>query len=404
MIPRHSLPFSAGKFIRMMFSGPDINISDFEKACADSLGVREVVALPSVRGGIHMTVLAGMLPRGNVVGPVYTCDTVHLALALSGVHSHLVDTSPDSFLMSPEAIRKVAGPECVLLLSEVYGIPYGLKFFEEKSGMQSNLRILDLAMCIASPERMKQLEPKDVALFSFGWGKPMYAGWGGIACFRDPELAGRVRDIRDRWTVGESLALSFRRVCRSLFRVTVNQRGVYGLWHQRQLYHLYGALTHRCNRNAEKGCAFSSAAVSEQGSRPEWTRPMTPLNRKLALHNMRNAMRDIKLRLNQAEIYYRLLVETGIVRGPNIDGLPQSHFPIRVTPEVRDRMCDFLRGKGIDTGKLFPFPRGLDRSSYPNAAKAADEVVTLPLGPYITFNEVKIIAECVKDGLRALGC
>jgi len=306
--------------------------------------------------------------------------------------------------MSPGEIRNVAGPECVLLLSEVYGIPYHPQLIEEKSGIKPHLRILDLAMCIPSLERMKQLKPKDVALFSFGWGKPMYAGWGGIACFHDPELAGRVRDIRDRWNLGESLALSFGRACRTFFRVIANQRSIYRISHQRHLYHLYEAVRLKRNQNAKKRCAPPNPAFSEREASPEWTRPMTPLNRKLALNNMRNAMRDIKLRRNQAEIYYRLLVEPGLVSGTNINCLPQSHFPIRVTPDVRDRMRDFLRGKGIDTGKLFPFPCGLDRSSYPNASKAADEVVTLPLGPSITSDEIKLIAECVKDGLRAPGC
>jgi hypothetical protein len=214
-----------------------------------------------------------------------------------------------------------------------------------------------------------------------------------------------VRDIRDRWNLGESPGLAVSHACMALFRVTANQRGIYGLWHQR---YLYGAVASRREQDlrmsAQKGCAHPAPAISEQELRLEWTRPMTQLNRKLALHNLRNAMRDIKLRRDQAEIYYRSLVEPGLVRGPNINGLPQSHFPIRVASDVRDRLRDYLRGKGVDTGKLFPFPCGLDRNSYPNAAKAADEVITLPLGPGIIFDEVKMIAERIKDALRSLGC
>ena len=310
--------------------------------------------------------------------------------------------------MSPESVGTVTEPDCALLLSELYGIPYDLETIEKKGGIQSRLRILDLAMCIPSPERMKQLETKDVALFSFGWGKPMYAGWGGIACIRDPELADRVREIRDRWSLGESLSLGIRRACLTLFRVTANQRSIYGLWHQRHLYRLYGSVK-SLRRNdkqlsARKGYVPPAQIISEQELRPEWTRPMTPLSRRLALHNLSNAMRNIELRRNQAEAYYRLLVEPGIVPGPSNNGLPQSHFPIRLPSAIRDRLCDFLRGRGVDTGKLFPFPCGLARSLYPNAAEAADMVVTLPLGPALTLDEVKMVAECVKDGLQALGC
>jgi dTDP-4-amino-4,6-dideoxygalactose transaminase len=70
---------------------------------------------------------------------------------------------------------------------------------------------------------------------------------------------------------------------------------------------------------------------------------------------------------------------------------------------VRNRMCDYLRGRGIDTSTLFPFPVDLSRDCYPHAAEAADEVVTLPLGPTIGLHEVRMVSRCVKDGLRRLG-
>jgi hypothetical protein len=36
-------------------------------------------------------------------------------------------------------------------------------------------------------------------------------------------------------------------------------------------------------------------------------------------------------------------------------------------------------------------------------AKAADEVIALPLGPNITLDEVQMVSRCVKNGLRTLG-
>jgi dTDP-4-amino-4,6-dideoxygalactose transaminase len=328
-------------------------------------------------------------------------------MALSGTQMRLVDSSPGAFLMPAEGISDAAEPDCALVLSELYGIPYDIEALRTASGKNPRVRILDLAMCIPSPERMKQLEAKDIALFSFGWGKPMYAGWGGIACFQNPEFAGKVREIRQRWNLGESLGLRIRHGFSALFHSAANQHNLYGLWHQRHLYRLHETLKSLRKRYgrlpAREVCAPLASAPTAQTLRPEWTRPMTPLNRKLAVHNLRNAPGNIAFRRRQAEIYYKLLVAPGIVRGPGNNSLPQSHFPIRIEPAVRDRMCDFLRGRGIDTGKLFPFPCGLTRSSYPHASGAADEVVTLPMGPSITLDEVKSVAECVKDGLRVSG-
>jgi dTDP-4-amino-4,6-dideoxygalactose transaminase len=131
---------------------------------------------------------------------------------------------------------------------------------------------------------------------------------------------------------------------------------------------------------------------------------MTALNRKLSLLNLRNSVQNAELRRSQAEIYSRSLVESGIVRGPGSNPLPQSHFPIRLPSAVRNPMCDYLRRRGIDTSTLFALPAGLGREHYPHAAGAADEVITLPMGPSITLDEVRMVSQSVKDGLQTLGC
>ena len=398
MIPRHSLPFSAGQCFSIV-AAPRMRAtaSDLEKAYADAMGVAEVICLPSVRAGIYLTLRAGNLQDRAVVGPAYTCDTVHEALSRTGASVRLVDTATDSFLMSPEAIGAVAEPGCSLLLSEIYGIPYDSEAVEKRSGAHPALTVLDLAMCVPSAARMKRLSPNEVALYSFGWGKPMYAGWGGIACFRDPVLAGRAREIRDQWIVPPTLGLRFRHAYSVFQKVAMNQRLIYGLTHHQ---HLYRMLRKRAAPLQEQGCRQKSSGDMP----PQWTRPMTAVNRKLALYSLRHITESSDLRRLQAEIYSRLLVEPGAVRGPAIDALPQSHFPVRIPAAVRDEMCDHLRGRGIDTGTLFPLPAGLSRDRYPHAARAADEVVTLPLGPSVSLDEVRMISDRVREGLQRLGC
>jgi dTDP-4-amino-4,6-dideoxygalactose transaminase len=344
-----------------------------------------------------------------VVGPAYTCETVHEALALGKARVRLIDAAPDSFLMSPGDIVAATEPGCALLLSEVYGIPYDPEIFQKVRGKALRVRILDRAMSIPIAEKMKDLEAGDVALFSFGWGKPMYAGWGGVACFQDLELAGRVREIRDRWSAPETFGLRIRHGGSILFQVVMNQRRPHGLLHERHFYRLYKSLTFLRIRQGHVLTTGGSGSPfgPDQGSHAlgqEWTRPMTALNRTLALHNLRHSLESANLRRCQAEIYSKELVEPGIVRGPGNKAMPESHFPIRVPSVVRDALCDALRGRGIDTSTLFPFPMQLNRDGYPHTAEAADEVVALPLGPSLTAEEVRWISRCLKEGLRAPGC
>lgn len=403
MIPRHSIPFGIRNILPLLISpARGAHSSDVEKAYADALGVQTVVLLPSVRAGIYLMIRAVSGPDVFAAAPAYTCDTVHQALSLSGARAKLVDSAPDSFLMSPEAIGAVAEPGCVLVLSEVYGIPYKLEMIDRTCIQNLRLRIMDLAMCIPSAERMRTLKSGDVALFSFGWGKPMYAGWGAVACFRDSDLGGCVRDICHRWTKTGSFGLGLRQDSSVLMRVLMNQRGVYGLSHEAHCYRIYKRISGR-RRPLESTADFMPSPVRPGALPPQWTRPMTALNWKLALANLRHSALHATLRRDQAATYSKLLVEPGVVRGPGSGVLPQSHFPIRIPAVIRDRMCDFLRGRGIDTGAPFPFPQGLKRNDFPNSAKIAEEVVTLPLGPGIAANEVRRVSDCIKEGLRALG-
>lgn len=393
MIPRHSLPFDFGKTLSIMVSPtPAAHPSDIEKAYADTLGVLAAILLPSVRAGIHMSILAVNNPGIIAAGPAYTCSTVHEALAMSRADTRLVDSAPGAFLMSSDGIHDATEPGCALALSEVYGIPYDRETLQNASRKGPRVRVFDMAMSIPSPERMKELDARDVALFSFGWGKPMFAGWGGIACFQDPELAGRVREIRDQCSTPESSGFRLKRGCSVLLQVLMNQRLMYGVLHEPHFYRL-------CRTAFSPGRGKSLLPAS-----PEWTRPMTALNRKLALHNLHHSSQNSELRRSQAELYSSTLVETGIVRGPGSKGMPQSHFPIRIPSALRNTMCDYLRVRGIDTSTLFPLPEGLNSALYHHAAKAADEVVTLPMGPTITLEEVRMVSKCVKDGLKALGC
>jgi dTDP-4-amino-4,6-dideoxygalactose transaminase len=410
MIPRHSLQFGVGKILSTLVSPtPTTESSDIEKAYADTLGIPAVILLPSVRAGIHMTIQATGGPGMVVVGPAYTCETVHEALALSDARVRLIDLASDEFLMSPGNIVAATEPGCALLLSEVYGLPYDREIFQKGGGKVLRVRILDMAMSIPIAEKMKKLEARDVALFSFGWGKPMYAGWGGVACFQDLDLAGRVREIRDRWSAPETIGLRLQHSGSILFRVVMNQRHVYGLSHERYLYRRYKRWASLRSKQGHakttdgRGVPFGPGRASYPLG-TEWTRPMTALNRKLALHNLHHALESADLRRSQAEIYSKELAEPGIVSGPGNKALPESHFPVRVPSAVRDTLCDYLRGHGFDMSTLFPFPAQLSRDCYPRTAEAASEVLALPLGPSLAAEEIRRISRCLKEGLRALGC
>ncbi|HSR30916.1 MAG TPA: DegT/DnrJ/EryC1/StrS family aminotransferase [Anaerolineae bacterium] len=417
MIPRHCLPFGLGEVISVLLTRASApGSSELEQACAESLEAQAVVLVPSVRAGIHMTVQAACRPGATAVSPAYTSPDVHDALVMSGARPLLLDAGADSYLLSAAAVDANANSRSAVVLSEVFGLPYEMLHRGGTPGAGYGVRILDLAMCIPAADRVRRLKDRDVAIYGFGWGKPMYAGWGGIACFQDNGLANKVRNLRDQWLHPESRGVQLRCMRSIVLRTALNERSVYGLWHAPlfQRLHERSGLPREAEIRLPDNGAGDPAVLPRPGAAgfpdrnkydelpDRWTTPTTSFGRALIMRNLRSAEGNARIRRNQSGLYWGYLRETGIVRGLSEESLPQSHFPIRIPAAKRKAMCDYLRGFGIDAGRFWVFPAGPGRDSFPHAARVADEAIVLPLGPGISPEEVRWISERVKDGLRKL--
>jgi dTDP-4-amino-4,6-dideoxygalactose transaminase len=391
-------------------------LAEVENAYGHVLGAPAVVLFPSARAAIHVVLRATLGMQAPVVCPAYTCDVVHQALDLLRARTHYVDTAAESFLMSPADIGSALEPESAVILSEIYGMPYDADAIDGVCPGGERLRIFDLAMCIPSPARVGRLNRMDVALYSFGWGKPMYAGWGALACFQDAEFAEQTRIARDKWMGAGSQGDRRLHELAVLLRVMLNQRLPHGIIETPFARSILAAVR-GWNRGQKWGGGFDSEASSaaqpvlpyqavDEASRfsvlpAEWTVPPGGLDRKLSIHNLPHLGEHAELRRAQAQTYWSLLVEPGLLRGPAPDALPQSHFPVRIPGGRRDAFRAELRHRGIDTTILFSLPPGLDPSSYPNAASSASVVATLPMGPALRPDEVPMIAACARQALSA---
>ena len=84
-----------------------------------------------------------------------------------------------------------------LVLCEVYGHTYNLAELERRAASTPAVRIVDMAMAVPCPALFQRLGSYDFGVISFGDGKSMYAGWGGIGFARERALAEAVRRLRD---------------------------------------------------------------------------------------------------------------------------------------------------------------------------------------------------------------
>jgi dTDP-4-amino-4,6-dideoxygalactose transaminase len=198
MIPRHGPRFGLGRLISIALFHSAVTSDELESACAEMLGVRNALLLPSARAGILLALKAVVEPSTAVVGPAYVCGVVHEAMILSGATLRFADATPGGFLMDAANLPAAQTP-CVQIFSDIYGLPCDREAVKAEGGVAPLLRLWDMAMSVPQADAFSHMQSNDAALLSFGLGKCLYAGWGGALLSNDSDWMGRVRDLRDRW-------------------------------------------------------------------------------------------------------------------------------------------------------------------------------------------------------------
>jgi len=109
-------------------------------------------------------------------------------------------------------------------------------------------------------------------------------------------------------------------------------------------------------------------------------------------------------RVRNAEIYNRLL--KGVVDIPRkVDYAKHVYHLYVIRVKKREKLAEFLKSRGIDTGIHYPKPihlqeaykeLGYGEGSYPVAEKFAKEILSLPIYPELTEKQICYVANTVK--------
>ena len=106
-----------------------------------------------------------------------------------------------------------------------------------------------------------------------------------------------------------------------------------------------------------------------------------------------------------AEKYNDALKDVVVI--PKItDGNETIYHQYTIRTNKRDVLKGFLKEKGIDTAIHYPMPLhlqpafkylGYKEGDFPEAEKAAREVLSLPIHQDLTDNEVNYVIECIRN-------
>jgi dTDP-4-amino-4,6-dideoxygalactose transaminase len=338
-----------------LVQGP--RVLEFEAAISDYVGVNHGVAVSNGTAALQIALLAhGIGPGDEVIVPAFTFAATGNAVLLAGATPVLVDIRRDDFTIDPSLIETAITPRTKAIIPvHLYGHTADMNAIESIARTRDVAIIEDAAQAIGATWQGQKAGSFGTACFSFYGTKNITTGEGGMVTTNDAALAQRMRVLRNQ---GEE----------ERYRTDV-LGGNY--------------------RMTEMQAALGKSQLKKLDT---WNK-------------QRRTNADIlSSRLNGAERRVEKPVERPAA------GHAYHQYTVRVPAAKRDQLVAALKQDGIEAGvyyrrALHQQPLYIERGiggSFPVAEEAALQVLSLPVHPALSPQDLEKIASSVNVGLERL--
>ena len=190
-------------------------VDAFEGEFGRYCGASHCVGVSSGTAALSLMLRASGVGRGDeVIVPAHTFIASALAVAHAGAVPVLCDVEDGTGLIDANAARALVGPRTAAILAvHLYGQPCDMDAIDALAGPRGLLVLEDAAQAAGARYRGRPVGSLGhAAAFSFYPGKNLGAlGDGGAICTDDPDLAERVRRLRNlgQRQKGEHLEIGF---------------------------------------------------------------------------------------------------------------------------------------------------------------------------------------------------
>jgi dTDP-4-amino-4,6-dideoxygalactose transaminase len=324
-------------------------VSGFEQEFADYCGTAQCIALNSGTSALHLALLAAGVGAGDEVITVpFTFVASVAAVTYSGARPVLVDIDPRTFTMDPAAIEAAITPRTKAILPvHLYGQPADMDPIMDVARRHGLVVIEDAAQAHGAKYKGRPVGSiGDMACFSFYPGKNLGAyGEGGAVTTSNAEYAGTIRMLRD--------------------------------WGQdRKYHHVLRGFNYRME-------GFQGAILRVK---------------------LRHLERWTEARRAVVSRYHELLANSGVERPTEMPWARHVYHVYTLRTEDRDGLQASLQAEGIQTGIHYPVPvhlqpayadLGYGPGAFPHSEEAAKQVLSLPLYPELSSEEIAEVAGAV---------
>ncbi|OJX64688.1 MAG: aminotransferase DegT [Micrococcales bacterium 73-13] len=184
----------------MVAQGPEVKAFE-EEFSAHFMDGRPAVAVNSGTAGLHLGLLAaGVGPGDEVIVPSFTFAATGNSVALTGATPVFADIEPETFSLDPGAVEAAITPRTKGILPvHLYGHPARMRELAEIAARHGVALYEDAAQAHgASLDGRPVGTFGEFAMFSLYPTKNMTSGEGGMVSTATPEIARRIRLLRNQ--------------------------------------------------------------------------------------------------------------------------------------------------------------------------------------------------------------
>jgi len=329
----------------MIAAGPEV--AAFESEFSEYVGGRHCVAMNSGTSALHLALLAmGIGPGDEVIVPSFSFAATANSVALTGATPVFADIDRDTFNLDPEAARAAITPRTKAIMPvHLYGQLAAMDCFEALASEHGLQIIEDSAQShLASLNGRNAGEWGTTACFSFYPTKNMTSGEGGMVVTPSEQIARMLRLLRNQ-----------------------------GM-EQRYRNEVVGFNTRMTDIHAAIGRA-------QLRKLPAWTE--TRQANAAFLDANLNGVIVPRVAAGASHVYHQYTIRVPVDSG-----------------EARDAFMAELAVQGVGSGVYYPTPIHRLPSfalsiDLPETELAAKQVLSLPVHPSLSNEDLKSIAEVV---------
>lgn len=334
----------------MIASGPET--LTFEREFADYVGCKYACAVNNGTSALCLALAAiGVLPGDEVITTPMTFIATANAIISCGAKPVFADIDEQTYNLCPKSVEKAITEKTAAILPvHLYGLPADMTALREIADKHSLYLIGDAAQAHGSSingERVGTLA--DIECFSFYPTKNMTTGEGGMVTTNNEELFHMLDSIRNHGRPDSSLG---------------------------QYEHIRFGLNLR----------------------------MTDIGSAMGRVQLRKLPDFNKARKRNATMFIDGLKNVSNIILPSVpEGFNHAWHQFTIRSQDRDSLSDALRKNGIETRTYYPrliqdYPHlEANRASCPVAEEVVSEVISLPVHPGLSVQDVQKIISSVKD-------